>query len=109
VNIEELKKIAEARTKGPWEKGTIYNKTSTIDTDAIFGRGGQVGQVLVCEHRWTFDDRDFIIAMENHIDELLQVVELAKQAHNIAQYGDGYMDTHTCRDLGEALRKLEAK
>lgn len=88
MKLEDLRKLAEARTKGEWTGGglTLSMPTSEVSSLHIGGFRGK--------------DSNFIATFANHAEALLDVVEAAK--HFIRT---GMDDAEV--DLDIAIAKLE--
>lgn len=67
MKLSELRKIAEARTKGEWE-----NLPDGSGHPYLCSEDEHIGDMSY------FSDSEFIATMSNHIDRLLDVVEQAK-------------------------------
>lgn len=105
MTLEELRKIAEARTKGNFR--IVYEGHGENCHPAlihVFEKVSGSFYEVVVDHRRDFTDpapdaRAISIAM-NHIDALLDVVEAAKNYRWHGIVGSAH-------DLDEALKKLE--
>lgn len=89
MELEELKRIAEARTKGKWTD-TPYSWIQREDGSPFFE--------IDSAH---LGDRKFICMAANHFDALLDVVEAAKTVVN------GRMFANDLMKIEKSIKKLE--
>lgn len=106
MKLEEMKRIANARTKGPWH----WTKFDSIEgyepyTDGSNGPGSRI-KIIETDSRVYppgDNDADFIIMVANNWDKIMAVVEAAKE------FCDAYVikiDESTERMI-ETLKSLE--
>jgi hypothetical protein len=114
MKLEELRKLAEARTKGEW-KPAEYSTMDGIGSFTYVEGGTHKDYwsgVRSIVRYGKKEDREFIAAAANHFDKLLDVVEAApRKCICGVSYYDGYNGpmSHTdgCRNLKKALEALE--
>ncbi len=86
MKLEELKKIAEARTKGKWryrdsDESIVANENWKLGNDGkITGNEDAITRPYTFPRDNEWEDGIFIAQTSNHIDELLAVVVAAKYA-----------------------------
>lgn len=103
MQIEEMKRIADARTKGPWQWDELMKETITND----------MGMAIIETESRCYPpsdaDADFIMMAENNWDKLMAVVDAASKMDT------GDFETCTMKadeiwlELQNALEKLEEK
>lgn len=98
MTLTELRKLADARTKGEWRHSQNEDGGHWVDSNA--GRWGNICETLADDAT----DATFIAATGNHIDALLDVVEAAREFHDRKTYPG---ECSGC-PLSMALAKLEA-
>lgn len=121
MRLEDLRKLAEARTKGEWvvevpvdlsQKSEGFIRNMYVESNAYPRIGHGVEEYGGWSIPFFYDyeeagvprlDAEFIAAFANHAEALLNVVEAAKYA-----YAQGDEQYHEIQNLGEALAKLEA-
>lgn len=97
MTLTELRKLADARTKGEWRHSQNEDDGHWVDSNA--GRWGNICETLADDAT----DATFIAAFANHAEALLDVVEAAKEAIDTQRMGDANIER-----LEDALAKLEA-
>lgn len=109
MKLSDLRKLAEARTKGAWKSNTV-----TWEDDE-YGMSATGPHVLLQDEGENYDedltqdqvekDAAFIAAMANHIDALLDALDLAQQVNDDLRKA-GF--TMVNEKLYHALAKLES-
>lgn len=103
MNLTEMRKIAEARTKGKWIFND-HNKNGEYSIDPICMKS------FIANELPEINDAHFIALAANTYDELL---DIAEAAYFVAEVGHrkGCMLDGVCRcgigNIQEALKKLE--
>lgn len=122
MTLAELRKLAEARTKGEWSVEKPHHNESTSEyMKSLYEDSDKFPSIFIAgehcipsfydyeEAGIPRNDADFIAAAANHVDALLDVIEAAK---TVLVESNAYFDddgAHFQRDiLFEALAKLEA-
>ena len=106
MNLTKLREIASKRTQTSW-KPAIGRYADPV---VFFGRGPTHGFHEEKENSARLD-AEFIAAIANHIDALLDVVEAAQRQVNgswLHYCGNSVSCFCEHRDLNKALAKLEA-
>lgn len=104
MKLEKIREIMSRRTKGPWVS-TEGGHDNWWDR-TIFGRGGPKGQTIICqEPLYGFYNKEAIIAMEHHIDVLLEIAWLSKKLYD--PYGSFEDSNLIGLHIEDALKKLE--
>lgn len=104
MKLTELRKLAEARTKGEWGQealGEYDNRTLYINN----GDPDYENWPTICEDNEHVEDVKFIAAFANHADAMLDALNIALMV-NEDLYRAGF--TLQNEKLFKALAKLEA-
>lgn len=99
MKLEDLRKLAEARTKGEngiWDAEDNGSPNDSWDISLH-------DDYLIIADEMRADNAKFIAAFANHADALLDVVEAAKEAIDNQRMGDANIER-----LEDAIAKLEA-
>lgn len=122
--LNEMKKIADAKTKGEWKN---LGTASSEDGDIFMGSGIEVKVNLFLNDDCTNEDEamelaeeqakldsEFIAMAANNWDKLMAVVEAAKESFyeldcNESSYTGKHIDPCVKCDLEKALKALEGE
>lgn len=73
MKLEEIKRIAEARTKGEWSVAFTCKKSDNKIIDIVRMESDGFGGKMIS---WLDDDGEFIAMAANNIDALIRIAEI---------------------------------